>query len=191
MGAVREKGTLMDVKTTRDWGVFFLGIAFIITGFIFFLMPNISLVALATVAGAWLIVMGAFNIYEYARYRDELGFTGWDLAYGICSAILGIVFLIHPIIAASVIPWVAGVFMAAYGIFQIVAGVQMKGVDGRGWLIATGIISVLCALTFFAVPSMFAIFLAVFMVMQGASMSVAGLTSTVTTYDTTGHHHAA
>lgn len=182
----------MDVKTTRDWGMFFLGIAFIITGLIFFVVPNITLVALAAVAGAWLVVIGAFNIYEYARYRDELGLSGWDLAYAICDIVLGLMFLIHPIVSAAVIPWVAGVFMAAYGIFQIVLGVQMKGVEGRGWVITGGIVSILCALTFFVMPSMFAIFLAVFMVFQGATMAVAGLSSKITTYHTNthSHHHA-
>ncbi|MCI8467983.1 MAG: hypothetical protein HFJ75_00495 [Eggerthellaceae bacterium] len=181
----------MDATNKRDWGMFAAGIALIIAGFIFLLAPGLTLVSIAAVAGVMFLVVGAFDVYYYARYRKVMDYTGWMLASAICDIILGIMFLVNPIIAAEVIPWVAGAFMAAYGIFEIVAGVQLRGVVSWGWLIAGGIVSILCGVCFFIWPASFAIFLAFFLMMRGVTLAVAGATPHMVISDTTAHHHAA
>ncbi|MCI8366518.1 MAG: hypothetical protein HFJ66_02820 [Eggerthellaceae bacterium] len=178
----------MDVKTRRDWGLFFLGIALVIIGFVFLTVPGITLVAVTSVAGAFLLVTGGFDIYAYARYRDEMGLDGWTIAYAICDIVLGAVLLIHPVFFSAVIPWVAGVFMAAYGIFEIVAAARSKGVSGRGWVVFNGIVSLLCALAFFLVPASFVIFLAFFLICRGVTLAVYGIT--IDKVITTSHHAA-
>lgn len=166
----------MDVKTKRDWGLFFLGLALVIIGFVFLVVPGITLVAVTSVAGAFLVVAGGFDIYAYARYRDEMDLDGWTIAYAICDIVLGAVLLLHPVFFSAVIPWVAGVFMAAYGIVELIIAVRAKGASGRGWVAFNGIVSLLCALAFFLVPASFVIFLAFFLICRGVTMAVCGIT---------------
>ena len=110
----------METASKRDWGMLAAGIALIIVGFVFLWAPGLTLVSIAAVVGAMFLAVGAFDVYAYVRHRRSLGLSGWLLAYAVCDIVLGVVFLIHPILAAEVIPWVAGAFMAAYGIFEIV-----------------------------------------------------------------------
>ena len=166
----------MDVKTRRDWGLFFLGLALVIIGLVFLTVPGITLVAVTSVAGAFLVVAGGFDIYAYARHRDEMGLDGWAIAYAICDIVLGAVLLLHPVFLSAVIPWVAGVFMAAYGIFELVAAARAKGSAGRGWVVFNGVVSILCALAFFLVPASFVLFLAFFLICRGVAMAVCAVT---------------
>lgn len=180
----------MDATTKRDWGMFAAGIALIIVGFVFLWAPGLTLVSIAAIVGAMFLVVGAFDVYTYARYHHSLDLSGWLLAYAICDIILGIVFLIHPILAAEVIPWVAGAFMAAYGIFEIVAGVQLRGSVTWGWLLFGGIVSILCGVCFFIWPASFAIFLAFFLMMRGVTLAVYGATPRTVLTGRSAHHSA-
>ena len=169
----------MEATSKRDWGMFAAGVALIIVGFVFLWAPGLTLVCIAAVAGAMFLVVGAFDLYTYARYHKSLDLSGWLLAYAICDIVLGLMFLIHPLIAAEVIPWVAGAFMAAYGIFEIVAAVQLRGA-----------VSILCGVFFFIWPASFAIFLAFFLMMRGVTLAVYGATPRVVLSDKSLHHTA-
>ena len=60
----------------------------------------------------------------------------------------------------------------AFGIMEIVLAVRAKSgsVDGWGWLIFSGIVSIICGLMFFVTPETFSVFLSVFILMRGISM---------------------
>ena len=180
----------MEATSKRDWGMFAAGVALIIVGFDVQWAPGRTLVSNAAVAGAMFLVVGAFDLYTYARYHKSLDLSGWLLAYAICDIVLGLMFLIHPLIAAEVIPWVAGAFMAAYGIFEIVAAVQLRGAVSWGWLLVGGIVSILCGVFFFIWPASFAIFLAFFLMMRGVTLAVYGATPRVVLSDKSLHHTA-
>ena len=44
------------------------------------------------------------------------------------------------------------------------------GVPMWGWMLFSGIVSVLCGITFFVAPASFSIFLSVFILMRGVSL---------------------
>ena len=104
--------------------------------------------------------------------RKAEGLSAWAVVYAICDIILGFLLLVHPLLFAAVIPWVVGVFFVAFGIMEIVLAVRARGgsVNGWGWLIFSGIVSILCGLMFFVSPESFSIFLSVFVLMRGISM---------------------
>lgn len=180
----------METASKRDWGMLAAGIALIIVGFVFLWAPGLTLVSIAAVVGAMFLAVGAFDVYAYVRHRRSLGLSGWLLAYAVCDIVLGVVFLIHPILAAEVIPWVAGAFMAAYGIFEIVAAVQLRGAVTWGWLLLGGIVSILCGACFFIWPASFAVFLAFFLMMRGVALAVYGATPRTMPTGRSAHHAA-
>lgn len=163
---------------SRDWGLFFGGVALAVVGLILMLWPGLTLVSIAAVAGIMLLVAGVFDAVTYFRMRGTDMVSGWALASAACDIILGVMFLIHPLVAAAVVPWVVGVFVIAYGIFAIYAGVKLREA-GPGWgvMLANGIVAVLCGLAFIIMPASFAIFLGVYLVVRGASMAVFGVMS--------------
>lgn len=161
----------------RDWGLFFWGVLLFLCGIVIMAWPGLSLVYIAIAAGAMLLVGGVFDAITYFRLRKTGLTTGWALINAVCSIILGIMFLVHPLVTASVIPFLAGIFVLMYGIMSIVAGIGLRRY-GAGWglMILNGIISLLCALMFFVAPETFVIFLGIFLMMRGALMAIFGLT---------------
>lgn len=161
-----------------DWGLFFGGLLVAICGIAVIFWPGATLEILALVAGVGFLVAGIFNFGTWIRTHNYVDGSGWTLANAICDVILGLMFLIHPIVGAGVITFLVGCFTVAYGAFAIVSSISLRRVTGTWWaMLLNGIISLLCGWFFIFSPGFFAIFLGVFIVMQGVTMSIYGLTS--------------
>lgn len=177
--AVQEGVIGMTAQTAgRDWGLFFAGIALVIAGIIIYFWPGLTLVSIAIIAGILLLVGGVFDLVSYFRLRGTGLTSGWAVVNAICSIILGIMFLVHPMVSATVIPLLAGAFVLVYGIIAIVAAISLRQA-GTSWglMLLNGIVSILCALMFMFMPASFAIFLSVFLIMRGVTMCVFGLST--------------
>lgn len=165
---------VMTAQKHTDWASFFLGVLVAITGVLVLSWPGLTLVMLAEIAGIWLLVAAGFGFASWARARKEVKGAGWTLASAICDAILGLMFLIHPLVAASVIPMLAGCFVLVYGIFALGLGVGMRSITGSGWgiMMLNGVIAILCGILFVLFPAFFAMYLGIFLIMRGITISV-------------------
>lgn len=167
----------MDVKMKRNWGLFAAGIALLLVGFVLLMVPGLTLVTVAVIAGCMFLAAGVVDAWAYFKYRRADGTSAWALAYAVCDIILGVLFIVHPLASAVVIPWVLGIFVMAYGIFEIVAAVRFhKDLPGWGWVLFTGIASLLCGFAFIIAPGTFALFLGFFLMVRGVQMAVWGIT---------------
>ena len=154
----------MDIKVGRNWGLFAAGIALVIIGFVLLMVPGLTLVSIAVIAGCMFLAAGIVDAYAYFKYREAEGLSGWALAYAICDIILGVLFIVHPIASAVVIP------------FEIVAAVRFHSVlPGWGWVLFAGIVSLFCGIAFFLWPGTFALFLGFFLMARGVQMAVYGV----------------
>lgn len=169
---------MSDAKATRkkhDWALIVGGVLVFIMGIMVMAWPGASLVSLAIMAGAILIVAGISDFVSYSRVSGTPG-AGWILASGICDLILGMLFVIYPVATAMMIPWIGGIFLICYSVFAIISAVGMRGMlRNWGWLLATGIVGVLCGISFIAMPESFVIFLGIFLLVRGVSMVVEGI----------------
>lgn len=163
-------------KVKRDWGLFFGGILVFLSGLVILFWPGLTLVVIAEIAGVLLLIGGIFDLISYIRLRKTELSSGWALVNAICSLILGLMFLLHPIVTASVIPLLAGVFVIIYGVMAIVAAFSLRNA-GTGWglMLVNGIVSVICGFMFIFMPESFAIFLGIFLMMRGVTMSTFGI----------------
>lgn len=182
MGAMHMKtpqsGAAKPTLAGRDWGMFAAGAALVLMGFAVLVFPGLTLVTLATVAGVMFLVSGAFDLVAFARYRKDLVGAGWVLLNAVCNIVLGLVFLLHPLVTASVIPWVVGVFVIAYGVFASIAAFQLHKL-GSSWglMLANGIVALLCGVVFVVLPDVFALFLGMLLIMRGVTMAAYGVAS--------------
>ena len=142
----------MDTTKRHDWGLIVAGILLVVCAFFFLVAPGLTLVTITAIAGAAFLVSGVFDIINYI--------------------VIGLMFLIHPLALAGVIPWMIGAFFIIFGVFEIVGSFTVKktGVPLWGWMLFSGIVSVLCGLTFFVWPAALSIFLSVFILMRGVSL---------------------
>ncbi len=162
----------MSSKTKKhDWGLVAAGVLLVVCAVFFFLWPGITLVTITSIAGAAFLVAGVFDIVNYVRFHKTMHLSGWSILYGICDIVLGVMLLMQPLLFAAVIPWMCGAFFIAFGIVEIVNSGRAKKLGlSMGWLVFSGIVSVLCGLMFFFSPASLSIFLSVFLMMRGFSL---------------------
>lgn len=128
------------------------------------MVPGLTLVSIAVIAGCMFLAAGIVDAYAYFKYREAEGLSGWALAYAVCDIILGVLFIVHPIASAVVIPWVMGIFVVAYGIFEIVAAVRFHdALPGWGWVLFAGIVVAVLRHRLLPVAGTFALFLGFFL----------------------------
>lgn len=126
----------MNETLKRDWGLVVAGIAMVVIGIAFVLIPGLTLIVVAAIAGVALLVSGVLDIIAYVRRRNELDLNGWTIAAAALDIALGLVMVIHPLVSAVVIPWIAAVAFAVYGVLEIIAAwrlaVSQRG-KGKGY----------------------------------------------------------
>lgn len=165
-------------KSSRNWGLFFGGLLVALSGIIFLCWPGLTLIAISQIAGVLLIAAGIFDFYTYWQNKKIGTQTAWAIVNGVCCLILGLLFLVHPLVASTVIPFIVGVFVLLYSIISIVSAVSMRSyIPVWGFMLANGIVALLCGILFIIFPESFAIYLGVFMIMRGVTMCAFGLTS--------------
>ena len=59
----------MDIKVGRNWGLFAAGIALVIIGFVLLMVPGLTLVSIAVIAGCMFLAAGIVDAYAYFTYR--------------------------------------------------------------------------------------------------------------------------
>ena len=169
----------METTTTitkRNWGMFAAGPVVAIIGAILLFFPGITLLSATIVFGILLCAVGIVDLIFYAINRDEIAAGGWAIALGIVDIVLGILFLINPVISALVRPTLAGIYFLAYGVFQLLSAYQLRGTVGNGWLVFSGVVAIICGFLFFIMPVMFGFFVALYLFIRGCAMIGGGLT---------------
>ena len=148
----------MQTEKKHDWGTIVAGVLLVVCAFVCLLMPGVTLVTITMIAGAGFLV------------------SGWVLAYAILDILIGAMFLLHPLAFSVVLPWLIGGFFVAFGVFEIVMAVRGRsaGMPMWGWAVFSGVVGVICGIMFFLNPAMLSIFIALFMVMRGATLLVFG-----------------
>lgn len=162
----------MDTTNKHDWGLIIAGALLVICSMFFLFAPGLALVTITVIAGAAFLVSGIFDIINYFRYRKAMNLSGWALAYAALDIVLGILFLVNPLVSAGALAWFIGAFFIVFGVFEAVGAFKVRnmGVSMWGWMLFSGIVGALCGLTFFIAPAMLGVFLSVFILMRGASL---------------------
>lgn len=199
-----DKGEVVEMTTTttmnthnvhtkvkkHDWWTIVGGVCLAILGVAVMMVPGITLVTLGIIAGVLLAVAGVAEIVSYFVYKDTGLTSGWQIAGGVCNIVLAAIFLANPIMTAIMLPWLAGIMIAVYGVFSIVGGANLRQVmpSSWGWFIANGVIAIICALLFWLYPESFVIYLGIFFIFRGLTMVVFGWATKTTqvTYDLAG-----
>ena len=117
----------MDTTRKHDWGLIVAGILLVLCAFFFVVAPGLTLVTITAIAGAAFLVSGIFDIINYVRFHKVMNLSGWAIAYAVLDIVIGLMFLIHPLAFAGVIPWVIGAFFIIFGAFEVV-GHRERGV---------------------------------------------------------------
>jgi len=161
----------------KNWQLIVAGIFFVLFAAICLFFPGLTLGSIAFMIGAAFVLSGAVHIASYIRDKKWLDLSGLVLAYGIIDVLIGLMFVVHPMVFAVVIPWVAGMFTLVFALYEIMGSFisRKAGFPLWGWLLVSGILTLLMGIGFFLVPEMFAILVGLFALLRGISLIILGI----------------
>ncbi|MCL6509363.1 MAG: HdeD family acid-resistance protein [Anaerolineae bacterium] len=139
------------------WIPLIQGVASIIIGVLLLSNPATTLVAIAIFLGAFWFVGGIFDVIGAFTRRDADKGWLWALLAGIISIIAGLFLLGQPVLGAIILPVtlaiLVGVSAVVSGIFNIIWAIRARNeIQGEGWLILWGVISIILGIYVLANP---------------------------------------
>jgi uncharacterized membrane protein HdeD (DUF308 family) len=146
----------IDTETlARNWWLIALrGAAAIIFGILTFVIPGITVAVLIAFYGAYALVDGIVNVVTVIRRRE--GERPWWalLAEGIVSIAAGVVAFLAPGLTALALVYLIAGWAVITGAFEIAAALRLrKEIKGEGWLVASGILSVVFGVLVMLAPA--------------------------------------
>jgi uncharacterized membrane protein HdeD (DUF308 family) len=114
----------------RSWWIEILeGIAGVAAGVIALLAPEFAAQVLLVLIAAWAIVTGMIEIVLAVRLRRAIEGEAWLALAGVVSILFGVVVVLFPAAGALSVVWLIGSFAMAFGVFLVLLGWRLRGID--------------------------------------------------------------
>jgi uncharacterized membrane protein HdeD (DUF308 family) len=143
------------------WAVFF-GIVTLALGVLALAWPGRTLIVVAVVFGVQLVVMGIWR-FVAAFATSHLG-GGTRVLYallGVLSLVIGLYALRHVLITIVALALLLGIFWVVNGTTELFTALSESGMPNRGWIIFSGILSIIAGVILLAYPGISVLVLAV------------------------------
>ena len=172
----QQRGDAADMLADvgRHWGwVLAFGIITLLAGLLTLAWPGRTIVVVAVLFGIQLVVAGIFRFVAALASDDESGATRVLLALlGVLSFIIGLYALRHILITIAALALLLGIFWIVNGAVEAFTALSHRGMQGRGWTIFMGLLSVVAGVVVLVYP---AISLATLAVVLGFWLLVYGI----------------
>ena len=137
----------MSALLARNWWAIAIRGAFaVLFGLIALVSPGATLLSLALFFAAYLLVDGVFGIVAAIRAASQHQRWGLLLAEGALNIVMGLIAALFPVGAVLAFVMITAAWSIVTGILMIVAALKLNPAYGRGWLIFSGVVSVLFGL---------------------------------------------
>jgi len=134
------------------WAVALRGVFAIIFALIAFFWPDATLLSFVLFFSAYMLVDGIFGIVAAVRAASNNQRWGLLVLEGIVDILAGVVAFIWPGLTLLFFITLLAVWSLITGILMIVAAFKLNPAYGRGWLIFSGIVSVLFGVALLIAP---------------------------------------
>ena len=151
---VRADPADMVARVGRHWGwVLGFGCVTFVLGILALAWPGRTLIVVAVVFGAQLVVMGIFRFVSAFASSDLTGGTRVLLALlGVLSLIIGLYAVRHILVTLLALALLLGIFWVVNGAVELFSALSHRGMQGRGWTAFMGILSVVSGVIVLAYP---------------------------------------
>jgi uncharacterized membrane protein HdeD (DUF308 family) len=134
------------------WAVALRGAFAIVFALIAFFSPGATILSLVLFFSAYMLVDGVFGIVSGIRAASNNQRWGLLVLEGILNILVGIVAFVMPGLTVLFFVTLMAVWSLITGILMIVAAFKLNPDFGRGWLIFSGIVSVLFGIALLIAP---------------------------------------
>jgi uncharacterized membrane protein HdeD (DUF308 family) len=134
-GIVRRASTLSIL-----WGVSLIVLGMLAVG-----SPFVAAVAINAFV-AWLLVLAGAVHLTVAFHTREAGSLIWRVLVGLAYLFFGVYLIMHPALGVASLTLVLASLFLVEGILNIALFFQVRSIQGSGWLLIDGIITLLLGL---------------------------------------------
>ena len=151
---VRADPADMVARVGRHWGwVLGFGCVTFVLGILALAWPGRTLIVVAVVFGAQLVVMGIFRFVSAFASADLTGGTRVLLALlGVLSLIIGLYAVRHILVTLLALALLLGIFWVVNGAIELFSALSHRGMQGRGWTAFMGLLSIASGIIVLAYP---------------------------------------
>lgn len=135
-------------EVRSKWGWFVaLGVTFVLLGA--FAFGNLLITTIVTVfyIGAFMMAGAVMNIVHAFQVKNWPSFIWW-LVSGLLYGAAGIIIFRNPLLAASTFTLILAFTLIASGAMRIFSSFQIRPQTGWGWILASGIVTLLAGVVF-------------------------------------------
>ena len=138
------------MEALRNWGwLLALGILMIIMGVVAMAAPVVATIAIQVMLGWLLVISGIAEGIHAFMVKEWRGFL-LELLSAVLYLGVGLLLLVDPLKGALALTIVLAVFLLVEGIFKISTALRVRDHRGWGWLLASGIVSVILGVLIWA-----------------------------------------
>ncbi|MCT9098351.1 HdeD family acid-resistance protein [Haloarchaeobius sp. HME9146] len=139
-----ESGPQMTTLS-GDWRpLLFAGIALAIGGVLAIIFPFVTGISISVLLGAVLVLGGLVNVGHGISQMNWKGFVSQSLL-GVLYAVAGIFLMANPVIGLTSLTLLLVGFFMLDGIIEIFLGLKLREEPNWGWLVASGVLSLVLA----------------------------------------------
>jgi uncharacterized membrane protein HdeD (DUF308 family) len=152
-GAASPAQELMVAMLARNWwAIGIRGVLGIVFGLIALFLPGATMLSLVIVFAAYAFVDGVFGIVSAVRAARQHERWGLLVLEGLVSIAAAAIAVLWPGITVVAFVYLIAFWAILTGILELVAAYRLELIDGRGWLIFAGIVSVLYGILLIVAP---------------------------------------
>jgi uncharacterized membrane protein HdeD (DUF308 family) len=134
------------------WAIALRGVFAIVFALIAFFWPGATILSFVLFFSAYMLVDGVFGIVAGVRAASNHQRWGLLVLEGVLNILVGIVAFLMPGLTVVFFVTLMAVWSLITGIVMIVAAFKLNPAFGRGWLIFSGIVSVLFGVALLIAP---------------------------------------
>ena len=126
------------------WALALRGAVAILLGLLALTMPGITIAALVTIFGVFMVIDGVLAVMAALRGVREHDRWGWMLIEGIAGIFAGLIAFFIPATGALALVWLVAAWAIVTGVLEIGAAIRLrKLIEGEWLLLAAGVLSVM------------------------------------------------
>jgi uncharacterized membrane protein HdeD (DUF308 family) len=171
-GTRQDPASVLE-RLSEHWGwLLLLGVITVVVGIAALAWPGLTLLVVAVLFGAQLIVMGIFRFVSAFASDDVTGGNRVLLALlGVLSLFIGLYAVRHVLISLLALALLLGIYWIISGTMELYLALAHRGLKNRGWTGVMGVLGVLAGLIVLVYPAIslltLAIVLGIWLIVRG------------------------
>jgi uncharacterized membrane protein HdeD (DUF308 family) len=148
-----DRTTAMSELLAQNWwAVALRGVFAIVFSLVAFFVPGATLLSFVLFFSAYMLVDGVVGIVAAVRAARQNQRWGLLVLEGVVDILVGVIAFMWPGLTVVFFVTLMAFWSLITGVLMIVAAFKLHATYGRGWLIFSGIVSLLFGLSLFIAP---------------------------------------